>query len=83
MVAVDSRARGAIPLDRATMTTTITGSTANVSHRKANYFPLTFPLLFLHGDVCRWHPGLHRTTGNRITIMQWVTQLLVREIVSR
>lgn len=78
-MAVDTRPRGVMPTTRAAMSTTLTGSTDHIQHHNPNYFPLAFPLLFPHGEVSGWHPDLCSTSGERLTLMQWVTQLLVRE----
>ena len=34
-------------------------------------------MLFPHGKVCGWHPDLVSTKGRKITILQWVCQLLL------
>ena len=61
------------------MTHALTGETATIDFRDKDYFPLTYPLLFPHGGICGWHPDLMSTTGHKITLTQWLTQLLVRE----
>lgn len=61
------------------MTHALTGETATIDFRDKNYFPLTYPLLFPHGAICGWHPEMKSTTGHKITLAQWVTQLLATE----
>lgn len=61
------------------MTQTLTGKTTTVDFLDKDYFPLTYPLLFPHGGVCGWHPNLKSTTGHKISLIQWVTQLLLTE----
>lgn len=79
IMAVDTRARGVLPTDRTAMTRTLTGEKNIISAWDSDYFPLTFPLLFPAGGASGWHKNLKSTTGHRITLAQWVTQLLVRE----
>ncbi len=79
IIAVDTRTRGVLPTERKAMTQTLTGQTSTVDFLHMDYFPLTYPLLFPHGGVCGWHPNLKSTTGNKISLVQWVTQLLLTE----
>lgn len=79
IIAVDTRARGIMPKDRAAMTRTLTGEKNLISVCDRDYFPLTFVLLFPEGGISGWHRDLRSTTGHKITLAQWVTQLLVRE----
>ena len=61
------------------MTQALTGETATIDFRDRNYFPLTYQLLFPHGAVCGWYPDMKSTTGHKISLTQWLTQLLVTE----
>lgn len=61
------------------MTRTLTGEKNIISAWDKHYFPLTFPLLFPEGGPSGWHRDLKSTTGHRITLAQWVTQLLMTE----
>lgn len=79
MISVDTRSRGVLPQDRKSMTIALTGDKEYLHCRDQDYFPLTFPLLLPHGKDCGWHPDLVSTTGRKITMLQWVTQLLLTE----
>lgn len=79
MIAADTRSRGVLPKDRTAMTRTLTGKTKVITFLDQDYFPLTFPLLFPHGRVSGWHTELKSTTGHKISLAQWVTQLLMTE----
>ena len=61
------------------MTQALTGETATIDFRDRDYFPLMYPLLFPHGAVCGWYPDMKSTTGHKISLTQWLTQLLVTE----
>ena len=61
------------------MTRTLTGKANVITFLDQDYFPLTFPLLFPHGRVCGWHADLKSTTGHKISLAQWVTQLVMTE----
>ena len=79
MISVDTRSRGVLPQDRKSMTIALTGDKQYLHCRDQDYFPLAFPLLLPHGKDCGWHPDLVSTTGRKITMLQWVTQLLLTE----
>ena len=79
MISVDTRSRGVLPQDRKSMTIALTGDKEYLHCRDQDYFPLTFPSLLPHGKDCGWHPDLVSTTGRKITMLQWVTQLLLTE----
>lgn len=68
-----------MPTDKMTMTRTLTGESSSINFLNRDCFPLTYVLLFLHGGVSGWHPDLRSTSGHKITLSQWVTQLLFRE----
>ena len=79
MIPGDTSSRGVLPKDRKAMTQALTGETATIDFRDRDYFPLTYPLLFPHGAVCGWYPDMKSTTGHKISLTQWLTQLLVTE----
>lgn len=79
IIAVDTRSRGVLPTERKAMTRALTGETSTIDFLHEDYFPLTYPLLFPHGGICGWHSNLKSTTGHKISLIQWVTQLLLRE----
>ena len=76
---MDTRSRGVLPTERKAMTRALTGETSTIDFLHEDYFPLTYPLLFPHGGICGWHSNLKSTTGHKIFLIQWVTQLLLRE----
>lgn len=79
MIAVDTRAKGVLPTTRAAMSTALTGDKEYIGYQNPNYFPLVFPLLFPAGGTSGWHPDLKSTKGNKISLMQWVGQLIMCE----
>lgn len=62
-----------------TWAVTLTGSSQYINCKNPSYFPLTYPLLFPHGDTSGWHDGLLSTTGKKNALLQWVIQLLLTE----
>lgn len=68
-----------LPTDRRAMTVTLTGGIEYLTCRDQDYFPLTYPMLFPHGTISGWHSDLRSTKGNKITMLQWLTQLLLTE----
>lgn len=65
MFAVDTRSRDVMPHDRASMATTITGTTERITFLSLDYFPVSCPLLFLHGGSSGWSPSLLSTAGHK------------------
>ena len=62
------------------MTRTLTGRTTAVSVCDRDYFPLTFVLLFPHGGGSGWRADLKSTAGSKLSVAQWTTQLVLREL---
>lgn len=72
IMAVDTRTKGVMAHDETAITRTCTGETNVISAGDRDYFPLTFPLLFVEDGASGWHVALKSTPGNRNTLAQWV-----------
>lgn len=46
---------------------------------KPRLLSVDVPVDFPHGGLSGWHPDLKNATGHKITLAQWVTQLVFRK----